>query len=418
MKQDIAVFLLSNGIRVVSHRRDTEAAAFVFMVGSGSRYEPDAVVGVSHALEHMMFKGTAKRSAYDIAAGFDEVGADINASTEFEYTTYHFVCPIQFFPQALEIYADMLNHSCLSASEWDKERGAVLEEKKRNDEENSTAVQILLLEKMFNLQMGVIGSEETISHIRVSHMREMIRKYYLPENITLSVSGSMEHGETFALLEKYFGAFHKSWDVTDAGLIAPPVLRSGLRYAESVRQMEQTCLVLEFPAYSRSDPRRFALALMSEILGGDGMSSRLFSEVREKRGLVYFVQSDCELMNDAGLFLIVYQSTRPIPAFAVIIDELSKMRLKIHEKELASVKRQLKAAVQLNESSLVFAKRNAKNMLFYDKTISNEELYREIDAVSLDEVLRVAQDVLDMSKVSVAAVSGASLKNDIEKFFL
>ncbi len=418
MKEKIKVSTLPNGIRVVTQERDSGKVAFVFMVGCGARYDPEKVVGVSHALEHMMFKGTEKRSPRDIAREMENSGSDINASTGIEKTTYYFTGPASRFEQTLKVYADSLNNSLLDAEEWNKERGAVLEEKEMRDESNTKAVFQSLHEKMFNLNMGILGSRETIKNIRVEDMGDIIRKYYLPENIVISVSGGIKHRKVLKVVKRLFGDFHNSWVLNGNIPKSIPFVRSACRYTEKTGQFQQTGLVLGFPGYSMKDGRNCAARALSGILGS-GMSSRLFQEVREKRGLVYHVGSDVNSFSDMGIFYAYFFSTKPVEALLVLTKELKKMqKFPVTEEELERVKFQMKSAILCRENSSSFASSNAQNLLFGNCIISESEYCAKVDAVTAEDILGVARDILNLSKATVAVTGPKSLKEEIEELML
>lgn len=414
MKEKTRISTLSNGIRVVTQKRKTGKVAFIFMVGCGSICEPDRVVGVSHALEHMMFKGTTKRNALEISKAIKRNGGRGNASTGTEKTSYLFTCPASKFEEVASIYADMLNHSVISEDEWNRERNVILEEKQMSEKSDNSAYW-LMLEKMFDLRMGIIGSQETIKNIRVEDMREIIRKYYLPENIVISVAGGIVHEKALEILERFFGNFHKSWKIDKKSPEINPIKAERGGYAERIVSLEQTSAAIGFPSYNIFDGRRYALALMCNILGG-GSSSRLFNEVREKRGLAYSVYSGTQFFRDMGVFFININTTKPAEAIEVIIDEMEKMKDSGAERdEIEQVKFQIKSDLLCRETSYEFAENNAKSVFFGGHAISEEEYCAKIDAVTAEDILGVARDILDLSKATVAMTGPDSLEEEIKE---
>ena len=244
---------LSNGIRVVTAERSESAAvAFHIYFGCGGRHERDEVVGVSHALEHMVFKGTPSRTTLDIAREMEGNGASINANTASERTCYHFTAPADAFATVLEVYADAVNNCLLDKDEWARERMVILEELKMYEDMPRIWVSDMLETTIYNLQMGVIGNRETISAIEPEHMRELIEKWYVPGNTVISVAGGVKHEEVMALSEKHFGDRSGSEEKP-----FPPGLpeASKAKIVDQARQTDQVNLALGFPRL-RSEPRR------------------------------------------------------------------------------------------------------------------------------------------------------------------
>ena len=207
IKMDIQTDTLSNGIRIVTQERsNTEAVAFQVYFGCGGRHEADEIVGVSHALEHMMFKGTPTRTYLQIAQEMEGVGATINANTGPERTCYLFVAPAEVIGKVLPVYADALNHSLLDPKEWKKERQVILEELKMYEDMPRFVVSDRLETTMFNLQVGVIGSRETIHKIETEDMRALMANWYRPSNTVISAAGRLEHRAMKDLVEEHFGS--------------------------------------------------------------------------------------------------------------------------------------------------------------------------------------------------------------------
>ena len=289
---------LSNGIRVVTAERSESAAvAFHIYFGCGGRHERDEVVGVSHALEHMVFKGTPSRTTLDIAREMEGNGASINANTASERTCYHFTAPADAFATVLEVYADAVNNCLLDKDEWARERMVILEELKMYEDMPRIWVSDMLETTIYNLQMGVIGNRETISAIEPEHMRELIEKWYVPGNTVISVAGGVKHEDVMALSEKHFGDRSGSEDKP-----FPPGLpeASKAKIVDQARQTDQVNLALGFRAFGLNHEDAAPLRVMCNILGGK-MSSRLFTEVREKRGLAYSVGAAPHRYTDTGM---------------------------------------------------------------------------------------------------------------------
>ncbi|QQG45804.1 MAG: insulinase family protein [Candidatus Niyogibacteria bacterium] len=410
---------LSNGIRVVVENRPaSEVVAFYFLVGVGSRDEDDEVVGVSHALEHMIFKGTPSRNAMDIAREMEGNGATINAFTGVERTGYWFLAPAVRFQEVLRVYADSLHYSLLAHEEWEKERQVILEEKRMYEENNAACAPVVLLpEAMFNLQMGIIGSENTIRRIGPEDMRALIKKWYLPENIVISIAGGITFDEALSAAEKALGNFGQSWQV-GSGLMSRCFLpyQSKTRYIERVGRFDQTTIAAGFRIGGYHSPYRHAARILADILGGK-MSSRLFSEVREKRALAYRVRSSTDEFRDAGVFNIMTMTTKPVEAFKVIMVEVEKMaREPVSDQELVDSKFLLNAADMKMESAGGFAAKNGSNVLRYGRMVNREEEERQVAGVTKDDVLGVAYSLLSLGQLTVALTGPESLEKEIALF--
>jgi len=417
MKENIVVSCLSNGIRVITQERETEAVAFCFFVGCGSRNEKDEIVGVSHALEHSMFKGTSLRTAHDIARETEGKGAEINAFTSEECTCYWFAAPADTFREVAEVYADSLHNSLLDEKEWSTEQKNILEERLMYEESNTLCVQsILLPEAMFNLQMSVIGSIKTIKRIKPIHMRELIKEWYLPENIIISVAGGIKHKVILEICEELFGNFHKSWDVNPKlPTLNPLPAQSPEPYVEKIRKEKQFGIAMGFRAYSKTDERSHAASLLNLILGG-GMSSRLFQEVREKRGFAYSVYSSREGFKDTGTFSITAFTSNPLEALPVIIKELGKIRKSpVSDREIRDAKIARKAFSKKEEGSVSFALRNASSIFYHGRIIGRDEGYKKIEGVSKKDILAVARDIFVPDNITIALTGPRSWYPEIQE---
>lgn len=415
MAKTVWVKELDDGMRLVFQPTKAKAASFVFMVGCGSRYEDPNVVGVSHALEHMMFKGTKKRTAQEIVTEMSGLGAQLNAYTSVEKTAYWLKAPISVLSEAIAIYADSLLHSLLAEQEWAKERGAVFEELKMSENNLQRATYRLLDESTFGLPYGVIGSQETIGRINTESMRGMIGRHYHPENIVISIVGNLTHSEAFAMAQGRFGKFGKAWGIrrTEQDLALVPTVHAKRQCTERIGKFDQTGIGISFPGFSHTDERSYALDVLSKILGG-GMASRLFQEVREKRGLVYSVGSCVSTLRDAGSMQVFAFSTKPLEAMEVIARELAKIKQHgVSKQELMRAKRSLRGAIEMAEGVFKRADTNADSILFRGRVVGDEEEIEHIEKVSLFDILSVAQTALDFTASSIALTGTESIRSQV-----
>ena len=405
---------LSNGIRVVTAERSESAAvAFHIYFGCGGRHERDEVVGVSHALEHMVFKGTPSRTTLDIAREMEGNGASINANTASERTCYHFTAPADAFATVLEVYADAVNNCLLDKDEWARERMVILEELKMYEDMPRIWVSDMLETTIYNLQMGVIGNRETISAIEPEHMCELIEKWYVPGNTVISVAGGVKHEDVMALSEKHFGDRSGSEDKP-----FPPGLpeASKAKIVDQARQTDQVNLALGFRAFGLNHEDAAPLRVMCNILGGK-MSSRLFTEVREKRGLAYSVGAAPHRYTDTGMVEMKagVALEKAVEATEVILSETGKFKAElVTSQELAEAKRYIKGNLQIHESSEYHAGRNGSNLMLRGKVYSVEEELADIDSVTEEDIQRVANEVFQEDRLTGAVIAEKPLGSELE----
>ena len=404
---------LSNGIRIVTQERsNTEAVAFHVYFGCGGRHEADEVVGVSHALEHMMFKGTPTRTYLQIAQEMEGVGATINANTGPERTCYFFVAPAEVLEKVLPVYADALGNSLIDPTEWEKERQVIQEELKMYEDMPRFVVSDRLETTMFNLQVGVIGNRETIDSIRTEHMRALMADWYRPANTVISAAGRLDHRTMKDLAEEYFG----SRPARDAGPARPDLPeKSARRICSVVRQTDQVNLAIGFRAPGRQDPDLPALRLLNDILGGK-MSSRLFDEVREKRGLAYSVHSRAHRFTDTGYVELKagVALDKAIEATRVILAEAARIREDlVDDEELEAAVNHLRGLLLVREESDDFAERNGEGLLLDGEVRTLREELDALGQVTREDVRRVAKQVFREEELTAAFVAEEDLSESL-----
>ncbi len=405
---------LSNGIRVVTAERPESAAvAFHIYFGCGGRHERDEVVGVSHALEHMVFKGTPSRTTLDIAREMEGNGASINANTAPERTCYHFTAPAEAFAAVLDVYADAVNHCLLDKDEWDRERLVILEELKMYEDMPRAWVSDMLETTMYNLQMGVIGNRETIHAIEPEHMRELIEKWYTPGNTVISVAGGVRHEEVMELSERHFG-LRSGNDEKPRSPVLPS--ESAAKIMSQARQTDQVNLALGFRSFGLDSEDGAALRVMCNILGGK-MSSRLFTEVREKRGLAYSVGAAPHRYTDTGIIEMKagVALEKAVEATEVILAEAGKFKTApVTSQELEEAKRHIKGNLQIHESSEYHAGRNGSNLMLRGRVYPVEEELADVDSVREEDIQRVAGEVFREEGLTVAVIAEKQLESALE----
>jgi predicted Zn-dependent peptidase len=402
--------VLPGGLRVITESLPSvRSAAFGIWAGVGSRDEDLAHAGATHYLEHLLFKGTQHRSALDISAAMDAVGGELNAFTAKEYTCYYARVLDADLPLAIDVLADMVTNSLLEPKDVDAERGVILEEIAMNEDDPSDTVHEAFAAQLFgDTPMGrpILGSVDSISSITRDQIAEHYAARYKPENLVVAAAGSLDHAQVVELTRSAFGPV-----LTGGADPVPPRLADAAECARQAgtgtgvrlvsRGIEQANLVLGCGGLSRTDDRRFALGVLNAALGG-GMSSRLFQEVREKRGLAYSVYSFSSQHADSGIWG-VYAGCLPAKADEVLSicrDEIAKVISGgLTDDELDRGKGQLRGSIVLGlEDPSSRMSRLGKAELVYPRLEPVDEILSAIDAVTHDDVRAVAAAVLDQPK--------------------
>ncbi|MDD2807843.1 MAG: pitrilysin family protein [Patescibacteria group bacterium] len=401
---------LANGIKLVlAPLKETKAVTVLVLLSVGSRYETEDVSGVSHFVEHLLFKGTTKRpTSLDLTKELDSVGADYNAFTGKDHTGYYIKAAAEEIELAFDVLSDMLFHAKFDPTEINKERGVILEEINMYDDNPLMSLDILLEETIFgnqSLGWSIAGPKSVIKNVSREKILEYKEKFYHPTNMVLGISGSFDESQVNELVEKYFNLHAK----TGAKINYPELItdQTEPRAAVKFKDTEQVQLGLAFPAYSLSDPKLYPLYLLSVIMGGN-MSSRLFLSVREQNSLAYYVKSDTSAYQDVGYFAVNagLDKSRIHSAIELILAELKKVRDEgVTAQELKSAKEFLKGrfVLQLEDSESV-VDWYSKQELLLGRINTPEERIKDIFEVTADQVLAVAQEVIDEKKISLALI--------------
>jgi predicted Zn-dependent peptidase len=396
---------LDSGLRVVSEAMPRlETASLGVWVDVGTRYEPAEVNGVAHLLEHMAFKGTTSRSARAIAEEIERVGGSLNAYTSREHTAYYARILGSDVALAADLIADILQRSTFDPAELEKERHVVLQEIGQVKDTPDDLVFDLLQEIAYPDQpMGraILGPEAIVSSMPREALVDYMARHYGPARMVLSAAGKVEHERLVDLARRLFRELPAS-----NGEPAPPARYLGGTRVERRPDLEQVhvCLALEGVPYH--DPDHFALQVLSTALGG-GMSSRLFQEAREERGLCYSIFSFASAYADTGT-LGVYAGTDPEDVselLEVVAEETRALVEDPQEDELARARAQLKASLFMGlESCSAVCEDNARQLLCFGRRIPSEEIVARIDAVDADTVRRLGRRLLRGKGLSLAAV--------------
>lgn len=396
---------LKNGIRVVAEKIEyLKSVSIGVWVGNGSRHEKREENGISHFIEHMLFKGTNNRSAFEIARAIDDIGGQINAFTTREYTCFYTKTLDAHASVALDVLSDMIFCSRLPEEEMDRERRVVLEEISLYEDSPEDLVYDLASQAAWgetSLGRTILGTKETLDSINQSIMRNYIKTHYTSKNMILSVSGNYGDG-FFELLEKYFGSHELSSDevvLPEAPYIPSNVVRT--------KDIEQVQLVAGFKGIDVMDESVYSLLVFNNVFGS-GMSSRLFQNIREKRGLVYSVYAGHSAYINTGMFDIsAGMSPENVSEVAELIcGEVRRVkRDKLTRGEVERAKEQLKGSYILSCESTGARMQGAGRSLLLNKPIrTQEEGLALIEAVNTDSVAEIIDRVLDTGTLCVAAV--------------
>ncbi len=410
--------VLPSGVRILSeHVPGSQSVSVSFSVAVGSRDETNNHFGSTHFLEHLLFKGTKTRSAMDIAVAFDSVGGSSNASTGKEHTSYYAKVQDKALPIAVEVIADMLTSSLIDETEFENERPVILEELAMNDDDPQDVVHEAFSTAVLGdhpLGRPIGGTIETITAVSRAAVWEHYQNNYRPQDLVVAAAGSVDHQELIKLVEQ--GLSTAGWDL---GLQAKPVPRRLLNPAKISRgskltvihrPISQVNIMVGSEGLYVDDPRRYAMGVLNTVLGG-GMSSRLFQEIREKRGLAYSVYSFNQGYSDAATFGL-YAGCSPAKAKEVtelMIAELDKVaQAGITSEELALARGNISGSLALKfETNQSRMSRLASAEIVAGEFMDLDETIERFEAVELSQVQALAQDLIGLPR-SIVAVGDVS----------
>ena len=400
--------VLENGLRVLtSNMPHTYSVTLALFVGVGSRYEPDETAGSTHFLEHLLFKGTKNwPKAQDISEAIEGVGGVMNASTDREITIYWCKVAKPHFRRALAVLLDMVVNPLLDPEEMEKERQVILEELRMSNDYPTHRVDLLMDEMLWPDQpMGrdVGGTIESVKAIRREDLAGLMQRQYGPDNVVISVAGGVSHEEVLGEIEDAVG------DWTPRNPMEWSPAKVGQREASvrvEYKEAEQAHICVGMPALRLDHPDRYALSL-ANIMLGEGMSSRLFLEIREKLGLAYDVHSSLSQYRDCGS-LVVYCGSEPSrsrKSLEAIMGQLAAMREGFSERELAKAREYSKGRIMLRmEDTRSVAMWQGGQELLLNRVASVEDVVRAIEGVTLEDVNRVAGELADERRMNLAVV--------------
>ncbi len=394
--------VLKGGLRIVTeHMPGVRSAAVGVFVQVGSRDEAAQLGGASHFLEHLLFKGTPTRSAMDISAAFDEVGGEFNAYTAREYTCYHARVLDDDLPMALDVLGDMVTSSLVTSEDVEAEREVILDEIAMHDDDPDDVVHNLFAATAWAgtpLARPIAGTAESIKALTRSQVNGYYKRRYRPETMTLAVAGNVDHADVVRRARKAFG--RNGFLEGDARPAGPRVAERPRAFhageVSTTRPFEQVNVVLGMQGLTRSDPRRYTLNILNAALGG-GSSSRLFQEVRERRGLAYSVYSFGLGYSDAGMVGVAAGSlpSKAPDLLRVVKEELARVADSgLDEEEVARGQGQARGGLVLSlEDSGSRMTRLGEAELFQRRLLSVDEVLERIDTVTVADVHALAREV-------------------------
>ena len=411
--------VLDNGLRIITcPMPHTRSVSICIYLGAGSRYESEAQAGVSHFIEHLCFRGTEKRlSAKDISGAIEGVGGVLNGGTDKELTVYWCKVAQPHFHLALDVLADMVLHSRFEKRDIEKERKIIIEEISMSKDAPNQLVGMILDELLWPdhpLGRDVAGTNKSVEDMSRELMLDYMASEYSPANTVIAIAGNIEHEEAVNEVNKILGG----WENKKPRLnFLPYIEDKNPRFKVEKRDTEQTHLCLALPGVSLSDPRRFTIDLLNVILG-EGMSSRLFIEIRDKLGLAYNIHSYLDHFQDSGA-LTIYAGVHPKSleiGITAILEQLALLKEKISDEEITKAKELSKGRLLLRmEDSRSVAGWVGGQEILSGKIMDVEEVVAIIEKVTAEEMRAVAKELLVGDKLRLSVVGPVKSTDHLEK---
>ena len=408
MLDQVRLTTLPNGIRVITApQADAESVAVGFWVGVGGRHETPAVAGASHFIEHMLFKGTRRRSAREISQAIEGRGGYLNAYTQEDATCYYARIPHERLDEAFDVLADMYREPKFAPADIDRERGVIIEELRMCHDQPQQVVQEQLMDGLWPghpLGRPLVGTEKTLRAMTRAGLDGFRRRHYQPGNTVFGMAGRLDHATCVALVKDAIGRLPagRSLSFRKVDRTVPQQ-----RFRIARREIEQVHAAIGFRGFGRHDPRRFALRMLNSILG-ENMSSRLFQIVREKHGLAYAVQSSFQLFDETGAMVISagLDRARAADALRLIAREVARMRDKpVSRGELQRARDYLQGQFRLGlEGAGSQMQWIGETLLNYGRFVKPEEVLAQLMAVTAEEMRQVAAELFTPKKLTLSLV--------------
>ena len=409
---------LDNGLRIITATMPhTCSVSICIFIGVGSRYETETQAGISHFIEHLLFKGTPKRpTSREVSETIEGVGGILNGGTNKELTVYWCKVAQSHFPLALDVLVDMLLHSKFDPQDIERERQVIIEEIHMSKDFPIQRVDMLIDELLWHnhpLGRDIAGSKESVTAITRDMMLDYREGQYTPNNTVITIAGDIQHQEMVTAVSQALGDWVNRQ--SGSGYLAYEEQQAQRLFIET-RDTEQAHLCLALPGLSLLDPRRFTLDLLNIILG-EGMSSRLFTEIRDKLGLAYNIHSYVEHFLDSGS-VTVYAGVEPknLPAaITAILEQLSQLKEVIPAPELSKAKELSKGRLLLRmEDSRIVASWMGGQEILTGRILSVDQVTSIIDAITADELKQLAQELLVGNRLRLAVVGPIANQEPLE----
>jgi predicted Zn-dependent peptidase len=418
-------FILKNGLPVIlAPKKDSKSVALFVIFKVGSRYEKSSKIhGISHFVEHLMFKGTKKRpSTLAISKELDGIGADYNAYTAKDHTAYHIKVNAESLNLACDILSDMLHNSLFDAEKLENEKGVIIEEIKMYEDQPIQHAETLFEEQLFkgsNLEHNIAGTRKSVSAIGRKDIIDYLQNFYSPKNAILVVAGKLDKNIK-KTLDKYFVQHVYGQNFKRKAKFAPLAIKQKApKILLNYKKTNQAHIALGFPAYSYFDPKLYAFYVLATVLGGN-MSSRLFIDVREKEGLCYYIRSQADIYENTGDLLIRagLDTSKVARGLELIFKDLKDIKEKgITDEELVMAKKFLKGRLTLQLEDLNdLAEFYGREFILADRLTTPEVKMKKIMAVTKKEVNQVAREILNKQKLNLVMVSPFKDKNKFSKY--
>lgn len=411
---------LSNGLRIItSPMSGTQTVAIIVMVGVGSRYEGEKEAGLSHFIEHMFFKGTEKRpTTLDISSELDAIGGEYNAFTSKDHTGYWAKVDAKHIDTALDVVADMYLNSKIEEEEIKKEKGTILQELNMYEDTPTRNVGDVFENLLYGknpLGREIIGYKKTISSFKRKDFVNYMNRFYTANDTVIAVAGKFDEKKTLKKIESYFSKMKKGKKPKIERVVEK---QKNSEVFVKFKKTDQTHFVLGTRAYHQDHKDRFALSLLSVILGGN-MSSRLFIEVREKRGLAYYVRTGVDSFSDCGYLATqagVEHKNMKLAIGTILLEYARMSREKVSEEELRRAKDFIKGkAVMGMESSDEVASFYVDQELARKKILSIGEIFERFEKVSSSDIMKVAKDIFQNNKLNLAVIGPHKNTKELQK---
>ncbi len=403
--RDIETTTLPNGLRIITERMDhVRSISLGLWIRSGSRREVGPEGGISHFIEHMVFKGTKNRSAEEIARSVDSIGGGLDAFTAKEMVSYNTKVLDEHLPLAFDVLADLVLNPLFRAEDIEKEKGVILEELKMEVDNPEYLLHEIFSSNFWKdhpLGKPILGTRDTVKAFDQDMLRSYYGRYYTPSNILITAAGNLHHEGLVDLVRERFEDMRFNGQLPPE---TPPTPHARLVFRNKT-SLEQTHLYMGVPGYAFPHKLRFACYALNTVLGG-GMSSRLFQNIREKQGLAYAVYSEMSMYRDAGCFAI-YAGTSVESAAKVvesIVKEFRELKqTRVPDDELRRAKDHLKGSLMLSLESTSSRMGNlARQELYFDRFFTLDEMIQSIEDITAEQLQTIAQEFFDPKNITLA----------------